>query len=168
MPDRNLPGVNMKNELVIIGAGNTLKSDDGAGVQALRLLQADPPPGAKLVEAGTAVLDAVPYMEGAGMVVILDAVHGGGEPGQVYVLDAEDIQSARQSTSVHGFGLLDAFRLLAPGIPLPPATIIGVEPASLDYGTELSPAVAASLYLMAETARSIAGRARPPVEGVCP
>ena len=64
----------MKKDVVILGAGNLLRSDDGAGVQALWLLRKNPPEGARLVDIGTAVLDAVAHIEQAGLVVILDAV----------------------------------------------------------------------------------------------
>ena len=157
----------MNNDVVILGVGNVLQSDDGAGVRALRALQADPPPGALLVEIGAAILDAVPFLEGARRAIILDAVQGGGRPGRVYVLDADALESARPATSLHGFGVLDAFRLLCPGSVLPPVVIVGVEPDRLGYGTELSAPVEAAIPLLAETARAIAARARPVLEGAC-
>ncbi|MBP7830032.1 MAG: hydrogenase maturation protease [Kiritimatiellae bacterium] len=157
----------MNNDVVILGVGNVLQSDDGAGVRALRALQADPPPGALLVEIGVAILDAGPFLEGARRAIILDAVQGGGRPGRVYVLDADELESARPATSLHGFGVLDAFRLLCPGSVLPPVVIVGVEPARLGYGTKLSAPVAAALPRLVETARALAARARAIAEGVC-
>ncbi|HPF98783.1 MAG TPA: hydrogenase maturation protease [Kiritimatiellia bacterium] len=156
----------MKKKTVILGAGNLLMSDDGAGVHALWLLRADPLPGMKLVDVGTAVLDAVPHIDGAGMVVILDAVEGGGAPGDVYVLHPEDIRQGGNAASVHSLGLLDSYRMLCPGKALPPAVIVGVEPAMLGYGTTLSPAVEAALPRMAEAVRSIVERALHPAQGV--
>jgi len=149
----------MKKDTVILGAGNLLRSDDGAGVHALWLLRKEPPAGARLIDIGTAVLDAVPLIEQAGLVVILDAVQGGGEAGEVYVLRPDDVARGGNAASVHSLGLLESYRMLCPGRPLPPSVIVGVEPASLGYGTELSSAVAAALPRMAEAVKSIAERA---------
>lgn len=156
----------MKKDVVILGAGNLLRSDDGAGVQALWLLRKNPPEGARLVDIGTAVLDAVAHIEQAGLVVILDAVQGGGGPGDVYVLKPDDIRQGGNAASVHSLGLLDSYRMLCPGRAFPPAFIVGVEPLSLDYGTALSPAVAAALPRMEAAARSIAARAAVSAQGV--
>lgn len=156
----------MKKETVILGAGNLLRSDDGAGVQALWLLRKNPPPDVKLVDIGTAVLDAVLHIEGAGLVVILDAVQGGGDAGEVYVLHPNDIRQGGNAASVHSLGLLESYRMLCPGKALPPWVIVGVEPALLGYGTTLSPAVAAALPRMAEAVRSIVERAALAAQGV--
>jgi Ni,Fe-hydrogenase maturation factor len=51
--------------------------------------------------------------------------------------------------------LLDARRLLSPGAPWPEIAIMGVEPADLEYGMELSAPVAAALTRVVATARQM-------------
>ena len=63
--------------ILVLGLGNLLLRDDGVGVQAVRQLQKDPPAGAKVVEVGTAVLDALHLYEWAGRCLAIDAQRDG-------------------------------------------------------------------------------------------
>ena len=71
----------MDGEWVILGVGNLLMSDDGVGIHAVRELLRDPPAGARIVESGTDFLSALPILESARRVLVLDAVRGKGAPG---------------------------------------------------------------------------------------
>jgi hydrogenase maturation protease len=57
----------------------------------------------------------------------------------------EQTQSTDWRFSLHSFGLREALRVLAPNVPPPPISVIGVEPLSLEYGLGLSAPVAAAL-----------------------
>jgi len=62
------------------------------------------------------------------------------------------------STPSHFLNLLEARRLLSPDGPPIEISILGVEPAVIDYGMELSPSVAAALPRVLEMARDTAAR----------
>jgi hydrogenase maturation protease len=127
----------------IIGLGNVLLTDDGVGVHAIRQLQQDPPQGIILAEVGTALLDTLDLLESVDLVVAIDAVQAGGAPGSVHCFDLADAD-IRQGLSLHDFGIAAAVQSL-PAEARPAVTILGVEPAVLDYGMQLSPAVQAAL-----------------------
>jgi hydrogenase maturation protease len=139
--------------VLIAGLGNSLLMDDGVGVHAVRELRHDPPPGASIVEIGTAVLDAFHLFESAETVLALDAVQAGGPPGTIYEVRPADGKEAGPSRSLHELDLRDAFSMLPAG-KRPGLIILGVEPQRIDYGLELSQAVRKALPGFLDTVRS--------------
>lgn len=147
-------GAGDSGNILIVGLGNELLRDDGVGVHAIRQLAAVPPHGVRLEEVGTAVLDALPLFEWADVVLALDAVQAGRRPGTIYRMTAGDVVVPRSTTSLHELGLLQALHLLPPA-DRPALLILGVEPAELDFGTALTPLVAAALPGLVRTVRTI-------------
>lgn len=138
---------------VIVGLGNLLMRDDGVGVHAILALERSPPPGVELADAGTAMLHALEVVAGAKRVVAIDAVHAGGEPGTVYELDGYETAESGRMSSLHAMGLRSALHLLPaseqPGV----FKVIGVEPASVECGLHLSPAVVGALPRVVDAVR---------------
>lgn len=130
---------------VILGLGNALLADEGVGVHAVRLLQERTlPESVEVVEIGTAILDALPFLEKAERIIIIDAMKGGEPPGTVYKTDFSQCSGATTIGSMHGF---DIFRTmaLAGRSDQPPTTIFGVEPDEISWSLELTPSVTASI-----------------------
>lgn len=74
--------------------GNVLRRDDGFGVQVAQRLaeKAGLPPNVDVIEVGTGGISLVQELmapPGYDVLLLLDATARGGEPGQVYVLEAE-------------------------------------------------------------------------------
>ena len=67
--------------VLVIGVGNLLMGDDGIGCRVLAELQRDPPPGTRLIDAGTAVVNLLADLEQAAAVLFIDAFQRGGAPG---------------------------------------------------------------------------------------
>jgi len=143
----------MNENLVILGVGNLLMSDDGVGIHAVRELAQNPPDGVCVVDGGTDFLSALPFMEAAQQVLILDAVHGQGAPGSIYQLAEHDLAPRADGSTAHATSVLEARRFLPPGAPWPTITVLGVEPLILDYGTTLSEPVANALPRLVAMAR---------------
>jgi hydrogenase maturation protease len=143
-----------QHEIVIAGVGNLLMRDDGVGIHAVRALENNPPPGVRVLDVGTAILHALPLLEGARRLLVIDAVRAGGPPGSIYFLDAADVELRGRTSSVHSWGLLEALKLMGRG-PRPEVRVLGVEPADLGYGMELSPAVEAVLNDVVNMVRRI-------------
>jgi hydrogenase maturation protease len=139
--------------ILIAGVGNELLTDDGVGVHAIRELEHDLPMGVEAVAIGTDVLRGLPFLESAERVLLIDAAHGGQPPGTIYVFDATDAVATGTMHSLHSMGLREALKRLAPNCVAPPITVMGVEPASLDYGLSLSPLVQAALPQVVALAR---------------
>lgn len=135
--------------IVLLGVGNPLMGDDGTGLALLgRLAERGPwPPGAMLVDGGTWGMNLLPVIEEATHLVILDAVRTGAAPGTVVVLGREELPRAlAHKLSPHQIDLKEVLALAELRGTLPThAAAVGIEPERVDWGTELSPCVAARL-----------------------
>jgi hydrogenase maturation protease len=79
-------------KILIAGVGNAWLRDDGFGGEvARRLEQLQLPDGVAVMDAGTGGLDlAYEVMRGYDALVILDVSRQGGEPGTLYVMEADE------------------------------------------------------------------------------
>lgn len=149
----------MREPIIILGVGNLLMSDDGIGPRAAQALAPCPPHGVCVADVGTDFLSALSFLEPARRVLVIDAIRAGGAPGTIYRLTESDMaQQPNGSAPSHALNLLEARRLLSPDSPPIEISILGVEPAVIDYGMELSPSVAAALPRVLEMARDTAAR----------
>ena len=139
----------------MVGLGNLLLQDDGVGVHAVRALRKVLPLRILAVEVGTAVLDGLHLFEWADRIVAIDAMQAGGAPGTIYSFGVDEVDAGGIQASLHELSLVGALRLL-PREHHPGIQILGVEPASLDFGMELTGPVAAALPRLVETARRLA------------
>jgi len=133
---------------VVLGLGNVLHGDDGAGAQAINRLREDAriPLDASLVEGGTLGLELLPYVWDASRLIVIDAVDVGQAPGTVVRMEGEELHSLPGNGNAHQLGVSDllvALRVL--GGKQPDVVLLGVQPANTDWNTELSPAVAAAM-----------------------
>jgi hydrogenase maturation protease len=133
---------------VVLGVGNLLRADDGVGVHAVQaLMRRGGIEGVQVLDGGTAPLDALAGIGPIDRLIIVDAADLGEAPGSVRVLSPDDlIPACGDSVSLHDLDLLWALGVMrAIGNEPPEVLIVGVQPASMDWSTELSPAVAARL-----------------------
>jgi hydrogenase maturation protease len=140
---------------VVLGLGNTLHSDDGIGPQAIERLRNDArvPADVALIEGGTLGLELLTYIWDCSYLLVLDAVDVGQAAGTLVRISSEEVQTLPGKGSVHQLGVADllvALRVLAHRMP--EVVLLGVQPASTEWGTELSPAVAAVLPALADAA----------------
>jgi hydrogenase maturation protease len=126
---------------LILGMGNLLLCDEGVGVHVARALaQRDLPPDVAVVEAGTAFLDVLPDIEKADRILLIDAMEAGGAPGSVYRVPFDQCLHPEMLASLHGFDLSRVL-FMAGSDRAPEVTVFGVEPARIEWGTELSPVI---------------------------
>jgi len=134
--------------ILVLGVGNLLLSDEGVGVHvAQRMMTMDMPPEVRVVEGGTDGFGLVNVITEADRMILIDAVKGGGQPGSIYRFEIEDCPPYPDifKTSVHQISILEVINLSSFIGSTPRTTIIGIEPASLEMGMELSPVVAAKV-----------------------
>ncbi|MCR4419965.1 MAG: hydrogenase maturation protease [Clostridia bacterium] len=153
------PGATDKAKVTVIGVGNLLMADDGVGIHALReLSREDWPPEVRLVDAGTAGPGILPYLEDTEAAVIMDCVRAGEAPGTIYRFPLEAVEETilpPGAVSLHDLDLAHAWHLLKLlGRGPSRAVVYGVEPARIDWGTELSPEVAGVLPRLVEAVSS--------------
>jgi hydrogenase maturation protease len=126
---------------LVLGMGNLLLCDEGVGVHVARALaQRELPPEVSVMEAGTAFLDVLPDIEKADRILLIDAMEGGAAPGSVYRVPFDQCRHPEMLASLHGFDLSRVL-YMAGNACAPEVTVFGIEPARIEWGTELSPVV---------------------------
>jgi len=148
------------SRIAIIGIGNLLLSDDGTGIHAIRGLRSDSHVRsvARLIDGGTIGTDLLAAVCGCDNLLIIDAVDAGLPPGATVRIDFSGSDPQPIDTrNAHQFGLpglLDDLRLL--GQAPREVVLVGVQPAAMGLGTELSPEVASALPVVsAEVVRQL-------------
>ena len=126
--------------IVVIGVGNLLQKDEGVGVHAIQALQAiDLPKDVELIDGGTEP-DLIAYTRAGDKMIIIDCAKAGGEPGVIYRFKPEDLAAGKGAlTSAHEMGVVENLNLMSfTGNKPKNVIIIGIEPAEIDWGVELS------------------------------
>jgi hydrogenase maturation protease len=144
---------NKRPRIVAMGLGDFIFRDDGVGVHALRRFQQLKPSPCLAVEVGTSILDTVRILESADRVLAFDSIQLGGPPGSVYVLRVQDIMRKDKYNMLRDMRLIGILQtILHPPYEI---VIIGAEPQSTDWGTEISPALDYAATVMVSTARKV-------------
>lgn len=157
------------SRVLVLGAGNILLSDEGIGVRVVEALQQryQVPEGVEILDGGTCGMDLLDVIAGRDHLILVDAVDTGSPPGTVVRLEGNQIPAVfRTKSSPHQLGLQDVLALLLLLDSAPAhVTVIGVQPASLDIGLELTPPIAARFDDMVEmVAGELAAIGLPPRE----
>lgn len=88
--------------LLVVGCGNLLRADDGAGPILIRhLWETGVPSGVHLVDGGTAGMDVAFQMRGAERVIIVDASRTGAAPGTVYRVPGPEVEDLPPLSGLH-------------------------------------------------------------------
>jgi len=138
----------------VLGLGNLIQGDEALGGHVVARLLGRPEELAalpfsdavELIDGGTVGLGLIPYLVGLDGLVVVDVVNAGGEPGTLVDLDAAAVLAHEQVMGVHDLGaeeLLGA--LLFMGALPRRVRVVGIQPAAITLGTELSAEVAAAV-----------------------
>ena len=137
------------SSIAVVGIGNNLLQDDGAGIHALshfeRHYVGDDVTCLDAGTVGLAIMDRLSRLDG---LVAVDAMRLGNPPGTISVFEGESMDEHLRNHhgSVHELGLsdiLDALRL-CDDLPSRRA-LIGIEPECMDWGTEPTERIAAAV-----------------------
>lgn len=135
--------LHLKDKVVILGIGNTLRSDDGVGsVLASRINQRVP---YAVYDTGTNpenYLEKV-IKERPDNIVIIDAADFGGRPGEFRTLETEDLKTANLY-STHNASLSLTINYLQSNLKANIITLI-IQPKSVAFGDRLSQEVGSTL-----------------------
>jgi len=148
---------------LILGIGNTLLSDEGAGIHALNLLQSRHPDLQNItcIDGGTLSFTLAAYIEDCDSLIVFDAAELKAPPGTVRTMAGGDMDAflgaARRSP--HEVGLLDLFDIARLTESLPEnRALIGIQPASIEWGMSPTPDVADGLPVAVEQAVELLGQ----------
>ena len=105
-------------DIVIIGIGQTLRGDDGAGLAAVQLWQRIYPPSTDLPSVRVELaelpgLSLIDLFMGTDTAILVDAVRSGAKPGCIHLISESDLAAFESSSgSAHasdGGSLLTAY-----------------------------------------------------------
>jgi hydrogenase maturation protease len=134
---------------LILGIGNTLLSDEGAGIHALEYLRSRHPdlPGVHYLDGGTLSFTLAGEIEDADNLIVIDAARLDAPPGTVRCMTGQvmDRFLGTGRCSVHEVGLLDLMDIarLTDTFPRHRA-LIGIQPDSVTWGDAPTPQVSNS------------------------
>lgn len=146
---------------LVLGFGNVLLGDDGAGIHVIERLRADGglPPGVELLDGGTLNFSLLDRVESATALIVVDATDLGVAPGTVSCFADRDMDAFLASPaqrSVHDLNLGDLLRMCALRDALPERRfLVGIQPQSIDWSPEPKPAVAAGIEEACRRVRAV-------------
>jgi hydrogenase maturation protease len=138
--------------ILVLGIGQSLRGDDAAGLEAVRLWRETYPASAARVCVETCELPGLgllDLLEGMQAAILVDAVHAPDLPGGLNHLGPDELAAfTPDSQSAHGWGVAETLllgRSLYPWIVDCRITLIGIRAAQFELGSGLSAGVRAGL-----------------------
>lgn len=142
--------------VVVLGVGNPLMADDGAGIEAVRRLQARwaLPESVHCVDGGTWGMALLPEFDAADVLIILDAIECERAPGTLVRISGENVpRRLPPHLSPHEINLHELFALAELRGTMPGTVVaLGVQPQRVDWEVGLTPRVAAAINGLADAA----------------
>jgi hydrogenase maturation protease len=127
--------------VLVLGVGNILLSDEGAGVRAAEVIgRLDLGSDVEVLDGATAGADLAFMIAGRRKVIVIDAAQYDAAPGTVLRFGLADIEAGRAARmSLHELGVVDAVAIAghlgeAPG----EVVFFGIVPKTFEWGLELS------------------------------
>lgn len=135
-------------EVLVLGLGNLLHSDDGLGIHAIQRLQKDPRVSAHvtLLDGGTQGLGLISHISGFPKLLVIDAIDVGEAPGTLIRFEGKALDGLPGKASVHQVGFADlmiAMNLL--GDAPEEMVVLGAQPLSTGWSAELTEVVAGAM-----------------------
>ncbi len=130
-----------QNETLILGIGNTLLSDEGAGIHALNLIRSEYTdiPNLTFVDGGTLSFSLASWIEDCDSLVVFDAAELQLPPGSVRTFAGSEMDAflGAAKRSAHEVGLMDLMDIarLTDHLPVNRA-LIGLQPEYMGWGMQ--------------------------------
>lgn len=140
---------NNRNQITILGIGNTLYTDEGLGVHALSPLEEiyGMDEQVKLVDGSTDGMSLLGPVEDTDYLIVIDAINAGKDGGSIIELYGDDIPAYYGvKMSIHQLGFQEVLLASKLREKFPKHIVmIGMQPTSLELGIGLSETNAAKL-----------------------
>ena len=120
--------------VLILGVGNLLLSDDGFGVHVINeLRKISLPPNVTLIEAGIVSHQLIPQFHAADFLIFIDAIEAGDTPGSIFRFRPEEMRFMTQlKISLHDISLIDVLNMTELTGERPETIIIAVQPKDVE------------------------------------
>ncbi len=134
-------------KLSIVGLGNYIMGDDGAGIHLIKELRKEKMPAdINLIEAGTAPINYLFEISQSKEIIAVDAIKGGEKPGTVYRLNLNDLKETTVN-DLHGCSFFDVIKVAQSITGFPDkVNIYGIEPEMIKLNTVLSKSVKKAIF----------------------
>lgn len=145
---------------LILGIGNTLLTDEGAGIHALNLLQSEHSyiPDLTFLDGGTLSFTLAPWIEDCTNLIVFDATELNQPSGTVKTFVGAEMDEflGTSKRSAHEVGLLDLIDIARITDHLPEnRALIGIQPETMSWGMEPTAAVNNALSTAVNEALSL-------------
>ena len=141
---------------VVLGIGNTILTDEAAGVRAVELLEQryQIPEDVLVIDGGTSGMEMIEDLSDLDFLIVIDVVKTGAAPGTVVKIAGDEIPVFfRRKLSPHQIALPDVLASLELLDSMPKEIVVlGVEPISLELGMEMTPTIAEQVPVLVEMA----------------
>ena len=143
--DKNPFDVIYDTEIMVLGIGCILYSDEGFGVRVVEKMAAlyEFTDNVLLVDGGVLGINLLGVISKTDQLIVVDAIRNKGKPGDLYRLSGDQIpQRIRAKNSLHQIDFIEALTLCQALDKVPETVIIGVEPEDIDtQSLDLTPAI---------------------------
>jgi len=132
---------------LVIGLGNPFRGDDAAGLEVAGRVRSSP-----AIQNMTGSYELIDLWSGSDEVIIVDATHSNSPAGTIHRFDPRRRPlPAGTFASTHAIGVAETIELARRLDRLPDQlSVYGIEAGSFARGTDISPAVAHAIELVAE------------------
>lgn len=133
----------MAKDIVVVGLGNMLMSDEGIGIYIVNEFQKQAAkfPNAEFIDAGTGGMNVLHLIANRKKAVIIDCALMGHAPGTIQKFTPDDVKSVKQVShfSLHDVDILRVLEISKQLEESPQEVILfGIEPAKVEMGQTLS------------------------------
>ena len=136
-------------DVMVLGIGCTLYSDEGFGVRVVEKMEREYEFSDKvlLVDGGVLGVNLLGVISKPNHLIVVDAIRNKGKPGDLYRLEGDEIPGRiRAKNSLHQVDFLEALTLCQALDHVPETVIIGIEPEDIDtMCVDLTPVTQAKL-----------------------
>jgi hydrogenase maturation protease len=152
-----------RKDVVVIGLGNVLLSDEGIGVHLVRQLSKQQAkfPTVDFIDAGSAGINLLHLIANRKKAIIIDCAKMGAKPGTIRRFTVDDVQSVKQLSnySLHEADIPQVINLSKRLGECPDEVVFfGIEPQTLKPGQSLSKTLSCKIDVyIAEIRKELAG-----------
>lgn len=122
-------------EVMILGIGCTLYSDEGFGVRVAEQIDKryELPDNVQVVDGGVLGVGLLGVISQPDHLIVVDVIRNKGNPGDLYRLEGDAIPARiRAKNSIHQVDFLEALTLCQALDKVPHTVIVGIEPEDID------------------------------------
>lgn len=141
-------------EIMVLGVGNILYSDDGFGIKVVEQLEKNYvfPDHVTIVDGGVLGINLLGVISHARKLIVVDTILNKGNPGDLHRIEGNEIPNRiLGKNSMHQMDLLEALTLCRLMGNVPDTVILGVEPENIEtLNPQLTPLIAAQVEPMVQ------------------